>query len=64
MACLSRVVRKMTAYQLNKHDVNAFVELFDMYMQAHCSVNCSQTFMLKVCIKSVHHGDIKCAMVF
>ena len=32
LACLSSVVRKMTAYQLNKYDVNAFVELFDMCM--------------------------------
>ena len=31
-ACLSSVVRKMTAYQLNNYDVNAFVELFDMCM--------------------------------
>ena len=64
MACLSSVVRKMTAYQLNKYDANAFVELFDMCMWARCSVNCSQTFMLKVCIQSVHHGGIKCAMGF
>ena len=28
LACLSSVVRKMTAYQLNNYDVNAFVELF------------------------------------
>ena len=32
LACLSRVVREMTAYQLNNYDVNAFVELFDMCM--------------------------------
>ena len=32
LACLSSVVRKMTAYQLNNYDVNAFVELFDMCM--------------------------------
>ena len=32
LACLSSVVRKMTAYQLNNCDVNAFVELFDMCM--------------------------------
>ena len=25
-------------YQLNNYDVNAFVELFDMCMYAHCSV--------------------------
>ena len=64
MASLSSVVRKMTDYQLNKYNANAFVELFDMCMYAHCSVNCSQTFMLKVSIQSVHHGGIKCAMVF
>ena len=32
LACLSTVVRKMTAYELNIYDVNAFVELFDMCM--------------------------------
>ena len=32
LACLSSVVRKMTAYQRNNYDVNAFVELFDMCM--------------------------------
>ena len=32
LACLSTVVRKTTAYQLNNYDVNAFVELFDMCM--------------------------------
>ena len=64
MSSLSSVVRKMTAYLLNKNDANAFVELIDMCMWAHCSVNCSQTFVLNVCIQSVHHGDIKCAMVF
>ena len=32
LACLSSVVRKITAYQLNNYDVNAFVELFDMCM--------------------------------
>ena len=64
MASLSSVVRKMTAYQLNKYAANAFVELFDMCIQAHCSVNCSQTFMLKVFIQNVHHGGIECAMVF
>ena len=30
LACLSSVLRKMTAYQLHNYDVNAFVELFDM----------------------------------
>ena len=30
-----------------------FVELFDMHMQAHCSVNCSNTFMLNVYLLSV-----------
>ena len=60
MAFLSSVIRKMTAYQLNKYDANAFVELSDMCMYAYCS----QTFMLKMCIQRVHHGGIKCAMVF
>ena len=32
LACLSSVVRKMTAYQVNNYDVNAFVKLFDMFM--------------------------------
>ena len=32
LACLSSVVRKMTANQLNNYDVNAFVELFDKCM--------------------------------
>ena len=32
LACLSSVVRKMTAYQLNNNYVNVFVELFDMCM--------------------------------
>ena len=32
LACLSSVVRKITAYQWNNYDVNAFVVLFDMCM--------------------------------
>ena len=54
MASISSVVRKMTTYQLNNYDANAFVELFHMCMLAHCSVNCRQTFY----VESVH---TKCA---
>ena len=64
MACLSSVVREMTAYQLNNYDVNAFVELFDMCIGALFCLTVAKLFMLKVCIQSVHHGGIKFVMAF
>ena len=54
----------MTAYQLNNYNVNAFVELFDVYVGALFCLIVAKLFMLKVCIQSMHHGGIKCAMVF
>ena len=40
-----------------------FVELFDMCMYAHCSVNCSKTFMLKVCLLYAH-CSVNCSKTF
>ena len=59
LACLSSVVRKMTAYQVNNYDVNAFVELFDNVGALFCLI-VAKLFMLKVHTKCAPWWHIVC----
>ena len=50
--CSTNAIVLGYSYEVSICNKYVFVELFDTCMYAHCSVNSSKTFMLKVCLLS------------